>query len=179
MDEEADADALVRMTQTTTVTFLGETRRTFAGLMIQEWIFLAVSIVNIAATIGLTIERIVVTVQSDPSNPDFTFALLLLINAVFCLAYAIHGLLREREYELYVLMAGITVVLSYCVLGYAVNPTKRTRVKLVSCEYCISVMPFVSAWILIQPSVNLMSTLSSKIVYFQLSPHTRHCQYQQ
>ena len=25
MDEEADADALVRMTQTTTVTFLGET----------------------------------------------------------------------------------------------------------------------------------------------------------
>ena len=49
--------------------------------MIQEWIFLAVSIVNIVATIGLTIERIVVTVQSDPSNPDFTFALLLLINA--------------------------------------------------------------------------------------------------
>jgi len=63
--------------------------------MIQEWIFLAVSIVNIAATIGLTIERIVVTVQSDPSNPDFTFALLLLINAgsyaVVCQHLCIQG----------------------------------------------------------------------------------------
>lgn len=132
MDEESDADALVPgVTQTTTVTFFGETRRTFAGLMILEWIFLAVSMVNIVATIGLTIERIVVVVRSDPSNPDFTIALLLLVNAVFCFAYAIHGLLREREYELYILVAAITVVLTYCVLGYAINPKKRTPVKLI------------------------------------------------
>ncbi|KAI0209978.1 hypothetical protein LSAT2_005315 [Lamellibrachia satsuma] len=132
MEAEADADAAIpRVTQTTTVTFMGETRKTFAGLMIIEWAFLAVSVVNIVATIGLTIERMVIVVQSDPTNSDFTFALLLLVNAVFCLIYAVHGLLREREYELYVLVAAIAVVLTFCVLGYSINPNKRTQVKLI------------------------------------------------
>ncbi len=51
---------------------------------------------------------------------------------MFCLIYTIHGLLREREYELYILVAAITVLLAYCILGYSVNAKKRTDVKLVS-----------------------------------------------
>ena len=61
------------------ITFLQ--RKTFAGLLVIEWLFLAVSVVNIVATIGLTVERMAVVVRDDPNNPDFTFALLLLVNA--------------------------------------------------------------------------------------------------
>ena len=55
-------------------------RKTFGELLVI-WLFLAASVVNIVATIGLTVERMAVVVRDDPNNPDFTFALLLIVNA--------------------------------------------------------------------------------------------------
>lgn len=45
----------------------------------------------------------------------------------------LHGVLRERAYELYVFIIAILVVLVYCIVEYAfLNVEGRTTVKLVS-----------------------------------------------
>ncbi|XP_012942716.1 uncharacterized protein LOC101849234 isoform X1 [Aplysia californica] len=115
----------------TTTTALGKTK-TFAGLFAKEWIFLFVSSVNILSAIGLTLYRMITVLREDPESADFTFTLLLLINAGFCIYYVVHGVLRERVYELYALMAAILVVVMYCILEYfVINPDGHTTVKLV------------------------------------------------
>ncbi|XP_046575473.1 uncharacterized protein LOC124283453 [Haliotis rubra] len=115
----------------TTLTAFGKTK-TFAGLYPKEWAFLVVSTINILAAVGLTIYRLVVVVESDPESSDFTFTILLLINAGFSAFYVIHGVLHERVYELYALIVAILVVTMYCVLEYgAFNKEGQTTVKLV------------------------------------------------
>ena len=52
--------------------------------------------------------------------------------AVFCFFYAVHGILREREFELYAYIAGIVVLLSYICIDLIVNEKKRTTLKWVS-----------------------------------------------
>ncbi|XP_070192468.1 uncharacterized protein [Littorina saxatilis] len=111
-------------------TALGKTK-TFAGLYYKEWIFLVISFLNISTAVALTLARLVQVVEDDPKSSDFTFGILLLINAGFCLFYVLHGVLRERVYEIYAFMAAILVVLFYCILEYAVfNPSRRTDIKL-------------------------------------------------
>ena len=52
------------------------------GLGWKEWTFLIVSTLNILITIGLTIDRLViVTEDNETSSSDFTFAILILVNA--------------------------------------------------------------------------------------------------
>ncbi|KAL5013254.1 hypothetical protein ScPMuIL_007524 [Solemya velum] len=115
----------------TVTTAWGKTK-TFAGLYPKEWAFVGISLVNILLAVGLTLYSFIHVIQENPQSPDFTFALLLLINASFCLFYVIHGVLREREYELYVLIIAILVVLVYCIVEYAfLNVNGRTTVKLV------------------------------------------------
>ena len=63
--------------------------------------------------------------------------IIFLSVAVFCLFYVFHGLLRERIYELYVLIIAIIVVLLYCIVEYAfLNVDGRTTIKLVSTDVC-------------------------------------------
>ncbi|XP_046570227.1 uncharacterized protein LOC124278542 [Haliotis rubra] len=125
----------------TTLTAFGKTK-TFAGLYPKEWAFLVVSTINILAAVGLTIYRLVVVVESDPESSDFTFTILLLINAGFSAFYVIHGVLRERVYELYALIVAILVVTMYCVLEYgAFNKEGQTTVKLVKINMCILAPP--------------------------------------
>lgn len=64
------------------------------------------------------------------SNPRYVSPVV-----VFCLWYAIHGLLYERMYELYLLVAAISLVVLYCIVDYIGNVQGRTRVKLVSTMY--------------------------------------------
>lgn len=45
--------------------------------------------------------------------------------------YAVHGVLREREFELYVYIVGIVVLLIYIIIDLIVNQ-KRTTLKWVS-----------------------------------------------
>ncbi|GFO21262.1 hypothetical protein PoB_004776700, partial [Plakobranchus ocellatus] len=106
--------------------------KTFAGLFPREWLFIIVSLINLLTAVGLTISRLVMVVQNDSRSPDFTFAVLLLVNSGFCLFYVFHGVLRERVYELYVFMFAILVVVMYCVLEYFVfNPDGQKTIKLV------------------------------------------------
>jgi len=105
-------------------------RRTFAGLGIIEWIFLFVSRVNIFVAIGLTVARLILT-RNDPESFDFTYSLLLLISALFCVFYVFNGVLRERQYEIYAFVGAVLLVLIYCILDYALNPSGRSFIKLV------------------------------------------------
>lgn len=112
--------------QKTTVTAIGKVK-TFAGLEVVEWIFLTISVVNVLIAIGLTIERLV---KLPKCSPDYTFAIILFINIIFCFFYAVHGILREREFELYAYIAGIVVLLSYICIDLIVNKKKkRTALK--------------------------------------------------
>ena len=51
--------------------------KTFAGLEAVEWTFLIISVINVLVAVGLTINRIVVL---EKGSPDYTFAIILLIN---------------------------------------------------------------------------------------------------
>ena len=51
--------------------------KTFAGLEVVEMVFLIISIVNVLVAIGLTIDRLV---ELEKHSPDYTFAIILLIN---------------------------------------------------------------------------------------------------
>ena len=51
--------------------------------------------------------------------------------SVFVAFYAVHGVLRERKYELYVQVLAILIILVYCIVEYATNTLKHTAVKKV------------------------------------------------
>ncbi|KAH9510058.1 hypothetical protein Btru_043403 [Bulinus truncatus] len=143
----------------TTTTALGKTK-TCAGLFPLEWLFVIVSMINILTAIALTLYRMIDVLLSDDSgSPDFTFTLLLLINAVFCIFYVFHGVLRERVYELYAFIAAILVVVLYCILEYTVfNPSRRTTVKLAR---------LILACILAPPNILLAFMVSKNFGYLQ------------
>lgn len=132
----------------TVTTALGKAK-TVAGLFALEWVFIGISAVNILTAVALTIVRLVQVVETDSTSADFTFTILLLINAGFCMFYVLHGVLRERVFEIYAFMAAILVVLMYCILEYAVfNPSHRTTIKLVRLIVaCIMAPPnLIIAW---------------------------------
>ncbi|KAJ7331212.1 hypothetical protein OS493_019994 [Desmophyllum pertusum] len=127
--EEEESDSLGcsedNIRERTTVTAIGKVK-TFAGLEAVEWTFLIISVINVLVAVGLTINRLVV-LEND--TPDYTFAIILFINIGFCLFYAVHGVLREREFELYAYIVGIIVVLCYISIDLIVNT--RTALKWV------------------------------------------------
>ena len=51
------------------------------GLSVKEVTFLVLTTINILTAACLTIYRLIKVVEDDPEKPDFTFAVLLLINA--------------------------------------------------------------------------------------------------
>ena len=51
--------------------------------------------------------------------------------SVFVGFYAVHSVLRERKYELYVQVLAILIILVYCIVEYATNTLKHTDVKKV------------------------------------------------
>ncbi|XP_048741786.1 uncharacterized protein LOC125655506 [Ostrea edulis] len=134
--------------KTAIVTPLGQTR-TCAKLNAKEAVFLVVSIVNILTALGLTLYRFITVIKEGKSDSsDFTFALILIINGAFCIFYVLHGLLREKKYELYVLILAVLVVLVYCVVEYIVNVRGRSTLKLVRLILAVVLAPpnVILAW---------------------------------
>lgn len=123
---------ITNIPKTTVTTAIGQTK-TCVGLSYKEWGFLVLTTVNILTAIGLTTYRLVTVIDHhETKTPDFTFIILLLLNAGFCLFYAIHGVLRERVYEMYALMAAVLVVMVYCIVEYSLSDgTSRSTLKLV------------------------------------------------
>jgi hypothetical protein len=65
---------------------------------------------------------------------------------VFCVFYAIHGVLREREFEIYAYVAAIIVVFSYIVINLVNNPDKRNLIKWVRTKLYICLFVEINNW---------------------------------
>ena len=97
------------------------------GLKIWEQLFLFISTVNILATIGLTIARlvIIIDVEKNPESPDFTYAVVLLINSCESPFFVIGGntvnfvTLYRKNYFLDLISDAHTVVI--LTFGYYPN----------------------------------------------------------
>ncbi|KAK3104852.1 hypothetical protein FSP39_011707, partial [Pinctada imbricata] len=79
---------------------------------------------------------------NDIKNPDFTFALIILANTVFCSYYLIHGVLTERPYEIGVLVMATLIVLVYIVLNFSLAQTKGV-VKSVRLGFACALSPVI------------------------------------
>ncbi|GFO49568.1 conserved plasma membrane protein [Plakobranchus ocellatus] len=103
----------------------------------QERIFFIMMLVSILAVLGFTIYRVATV---DQAEPDFTFGLVLLLQAGFCLIYLIDGILRERPSEIFILCLATLVIAFYLVMNYAEGI--QTDIKLVRLIVAICLAPF-------------------------------------
>ncbi|XP_066296643.1 uncharacterized protein [Branchiostoma lanceolatum] len=109
---------LTRPRHATQQTAIGPTR-SCGSLEKHELFFLVLTILGLLATLGLTIYRLT-SVKNDTA--DFTFALVLIINTVACLIFVVHGLMRERPYEVAIFIIADIILLIYCIVNYAEKP---------------------------------------------------------
>ncbi|KJE96319.1 hypothetical protein CAOG_06661 [Capsaspora owczarzaki ATCC 30864] len=86
--------------------------------------FLVVAMLEILIVVALTIQRMAIISYpfTDDSRADMTYAVVLLINAVFSCYYAVHGCLRERKTEVAAFVVASLTVTIYVVYQYAFNP---------------------------------------------------------
>ncbi|XP_054769017.2 uncharacterized protein LOC129276651 [Lytechinus pictus] len=116
-------------------------RRSLKDVTTLEWIFLVLSSLSIVVVIALTIIRLVELLRDSevaqptpsPSASDSTdtvFAILLLFNAIYILLYVLNGVFGERPNELLIFVAGICIVLVYCIINYFQPGTTSQQVKL-------------------------------------------------
>ncbi|KAH3821249.1 uncharacterized protein LOC127832411 [Dreissena polymorpha] len=99
--------------------------RSWQSLTKLETAFLVTSLTGIVCFIVFTCIRIANMPRDDP---DFTFAILVLVNAVICLYYAVNGIMYERPCELILLVLATITIWIYLVLNYAISV--RTDIKL-------------------------------------------------
>lgn len=105
-------------------------KRPLKDLEKKEIAFAVISVLSSLVATGLAIQRLATT---SNGNPDFTFALIIIINALFCIYYVIHGLLAERPYEVIVMVLATFAVLIYIIVNYIMstqNDVKLARLVL-------------------------------------------------
>lgn len=143
--EESDgpisfADLGINVTDSTKDTCFGKIQ-SCERLTKLEKVFLVVTLLCLVASLGITIERLVV---SSKDSADFTFALVLFINILFCIYYVLNGVFFERPYEIGILVLATAVVWLYLVLNYAISakgPYKLARLIVSSSlSPCVIVM---------------------------------------
>ncbi|XP_078697207.1 uncharacterized protein LOC144925160 [Branchiostoma floridae x Branchiostoma belcheri] len=116
--EERRFSDLTKPRHATQQTAIGPTR-SCGSLEKHELFFLVLTILGVLGTLGLTIYRLA---SVEAQSADFTFALVLIINTVACLIFVVHGLMRERPYEVAIFIIADVIVLIYCIVNYAENP---------------------------------------------------------
>ncbi|KAH9507572.1 hypothetical protein Btru_051501 [Bulinus truncatus] len=107
-------------------TLLGKSRG-WKDVSWNEWIYMALMLVSILLASGFTLYRLVSVGENEP---DFTFCLVLLWNAAFCLWFVIDGVLRERPSEIFILTVATVIITCYLIVNYiagAQNDIKLSR----------------------------------------------------
>ncbi|KAK7095245.1 uncharacterized protein [Littorina saxatilis] len=117
-------------------TLLGKARQ-FQDVEVKERVYIFVSLATVLATFGFTLYKICTVASSDP---DFTFALVLLVSTLFAVYYTLHGVLQERATELLVLSIATFVVLIYLIVNYAAG--RKDTVKLIRLIVAAVLCPF-------------------------------------
>ncbi|XP_061163070.1 uncharacterized protein LOC133172236 isoform X2 [Saccostrea echinata] len=100
-------------------------KRPLKDLEKKEIAFAVISILSSLGAIGLAIQRLATT---SNGNPDFTFALVIIVNAVFCMYYVFHGLLAERPYEIIVMVLATIAVTIYVIVNFILGPKKDVKI---------------------------------------------------
>ncbi|XP_071945596.1 uncharacterized protein [Antedon mediterranea] len=129
----------IRPEQTTVDTVLGK-RRTIKTITTIEIAFIVIAVIGILSTIGLTITVIVNEVKDANTSSDLIFAIVLLINALFCLYYICDGVLFESAYEIVVFVGATTILLIYCIISFSQD--KDDVIKTVRFYMIIVLGPF-------------------------------------
>ncbi|RUS84172.1 hypothetical protein EGW08_008059 [Elysia chlorotica] len=107
--------------------------RPLSDTTLQERVYMVLMLLSILAAAGISIYR-VATVDQD--NPDFTFGLVILLQAAFCSIYLVDGILRERPSEMIILSLATMIIVFYLVLNYiegTQNPEKLARMVVACC----------------------------------------------
>ncbi|XP_067140616.1 uncharacterized protein [Centruroides vittatus] len=120
------ADLGIPTEQQTRLTIIGTTR-TCSSLTKWEWLYMIGSVVALLTSMILTIYTMT---KLDKATFDFTFALVLIYTTLFCFYYVVHGVLKERPFELMVFVTTIFIILAYSIMNYFAN-TKNTDIKVV------------------------------------------------
>ncbi|KAK7502591.1 hypothetical protein BaRGS_00006166 [Batillaria attramentaria] len=105
-------------------TLLGKARQ-FQDVEMKERVYVVVSVITLLATFAFTVYKIATVSTSDP---DFTFALVLLVSTLFGSYYVVHGVLQERATEILIFSIATFAVLIYLIVNYAAG--KKDSVKL-------------------------------------------------
>ncbi|CAG0925033.1 unnamed protein product [Notodromas monacha] len=98
----------------TRLTMFGRARR-IRDISCLEWMYVTVGTIGILITIALTMDRLL---RFTPGSNDFLYAILLLVNALFCLAYLPVAVIFEQASEMVVFVIASTVVLAYVVINF-------------------------------------------------------------
>ena len=106
--------------ETTQNTYLFGKAQTLTGLPLLSKVFLVMVLLETFAVVGLTIQRIsqIEFPLNTDTRTDFTFCILLFINAGFSLYYSFHGCLKERAMEIYAFLVASATVAAYVVYQY-------------------------------------------------------------
>lgn len=100
-------------------------KRPLKDLEKKEIAFAVISVLSSLVATGLAIQRLATT---SNGNPDFTFALIIIVNALFCIYYVIHGLLAERPYEVIVMVLATFAVLIYIIVNYIMSTQNDIKI---------------------------------------------------
>ncbi|XP_065830094.1 uncharacterized protein [Oscarella lobularis] len=88
----------------------------------KEKAFLSIATLSILATVAVVIYRLATlnNLNEDKKEKldDETFAVLLLLSCCFLLYFSFHGVLREREFELWAFIAALFIVAMYLVWNF-------------------------------------------------------------
>lgn len=76
---------------------------------------------------GFTIDRLA---SLKRGSDDYTFAMMLCFTSCFCFFYIIHGVLKERYYEIAVFIASSVVLLVYLLLNLISTNEKNPNLNM-------------------------------------------------
>ncbi|KAK3776493.1 hypothetical protein RRG08_000369 [Elysia crispata] len=107
--------------------------RQLSDTTFTERVFFVIMLLSILSAFGVSIYR-VATVSRG--NPDFTFGLVILLQAGFCFIYIVDGILRERPSEIFILCLATMIIVFYLVMNYiegTQNTPKLARMIVACC----------------------------------------------
>ncbi|KAK6979294.1 hypothetical protein BgiMline_020265 [Biomphalaria glabrata] len=92
----------------------------------NEWLYIICMLVSILVAAGFTIYRLTKVQLNDP---DFTFCLVLLWNAVFCVWFVLDGILRERPSEIFILSIATVIITCYLIVNYIAGTQNEIKLS--------------------------------------------------
>ena len=90
--------------------------RSYSQVTGGEWVYLVVAYIGTLVSLGLTVQRFA-TLEKD--SDDFTFAIVLFLNTLFCAFFVAYGVWKEQPFSLLVYIMTTFLVLIYVIMNFA------------------------------------------------------------